>query len=817
MSPPVCFRLLLFTAALTALLVTGCSDESAATVDQTSVLQGAEQCTMPGKDFKKVLRVELSGPKESGLLGGKGGRLPAVGVKVRFEVDHDSDLVINPAEAVTDGGGMAETRIKAGKKTGDQYIKVIPEGYPDKAISVRFVSGMETLGDNRELKAGSTAPQPVGVKLMRGDGKPAVGVPVYFSVRATAEGARTATVVATPTAITNADGIASTEIKLGKKTGIYNIGVEVSDPDSGFVVRDKSIRLLGFNPTAVIIAVLGGLALFILGMKMMGEGIQKVAGENMRRILQFFAGNRFVAVLAGMLVTAVIQASGATTVMVIGFINAGLLNLVQAIGIIFGANIGTTVTAQIISFNLSGLALPAVTLGFLMTLSKRRTVSGWGEAVLGFGLLFFGMMLMCDELKTLGDLPSFVRFFQVFDCKPLTPGGMMPFGAIWGAIAIGMLATIMIQSSSAAMGVVLALAAGGLVNFYTSVPLMIGTNIGTTLTALVAAFAANRVAKQAALAHMLFNLFGAALMIALFYIPYGAENTPVFLYFVNSITPGNAFAPVPQNIERHIAMAHTFFNVAVVLVLLPFIRQFAWVCNRLLPITAKSDVKITLLEPGLLKTPSVALKQSLRAVRLMVSDSWKMIDEAVNTHFLKLDLDKDQLAALEEAEQGIDRMQADVTAYLVNLTRQQLTENQSDLVPLLMHCTNDAERIADHCANIIQLAERLAKSDKKLSDSGKRDIKKMWKAVNDEAKYVIAALDTDSKSVIKSAMKEELKLNQLANEFEEQHIARLRKGNCTMTNGIIFIEMLGELEKVGDHLCNIVERTHKIQKHCAEL
>lgn len=814
-----CFsRLNQFVALLVGigifLLVSGCNQENSTKVDKLIVI-GAEQCALPGKSFSEPLRVEVLGPNEPGLLGGKGSRKPLQGIKILFVPVDGSDLKITPPEAVTNAGGMASAEISAGHKTGDQYLKIIPVGYENQSKTIRFIAGMEISGNKMEYRAGSQSEKPVEVKLVKSDGKPAAGIPVYFNLRSSSEGAKTTAQLSNPVAITDADGVAQTHVKVGQKTGIYNLGVEVADPEQGFLIRGKEIRLLGFNLTAVIISVLGGLALFVYGMKLMGDGIQKVAGENMRRVLQFFARNGIVAVLAGTLVTAVIQSSSATTVMVIGFINAGLINLTQAIGIIFGANVGTTVTAQIISFNLAGLALPAITIGFLITLSKKRIVNGWGETILGFGLLFFGMTIMSNEMRALGDLPSFVDFFKLFDCQPRS--GWMPFGAVLGAIGIGIFATVILQSSSAAMGIVLALAGGGLVNFYTAVPLLLGTNIGTTITAMLAAITANRVAKQAALAHTLFNVFGAVVMLIFFYIPYGPEHVPVFLYFINAITPGDVFAAIPQNIERHIAMAHTFFNVGVVLLLLPFIRQFADLCNHLLPIPQNTPVKITLLEPGLLNTPSVALKQTLRAIRMMVQESWIMIDKAVNAHFIPEHSDEESYAALAEAENRIDQMQAEVTAYLVQLTRHELTEPQSELVPLLMHCTNDAERIADHTEQILQLTDRLCKTNKKLSETARKDIKKMWLVLNDQAQNVIKALDSEDPETIRFALKDERKINKLADKLESSHIERLRKGNCTTSNGIIFIEMLGELAKIGDHLGNIAERTPEVQKHCIEL
>ncbi len=791
----------------------GCSEERERTVDQVKVLQGADQCALPGKEFSKTLRLELLGPRVPGMLGGKGSRAPVSGVRVQFVPLEGSDLVVTPAVLESDPGGMVQVKITAGKSSGDQFLKIIPEGFEEKAVTVRLVSGMEITGADGEYRTGSDGNK-VAVRLVRNEA-PAEGVPVRFRMLATAEGAATTANIETPQALTDAEGVAETAVRLGGKSGVYQVGIEVSDPDTGFFVANRSIRLLGFDLWAVILTVLGGLTLFVLGMKLMADGIQKVAGENMKKILQFFARNGIVAVLAGTLATAVIQSSSATTVMVIGFINAGLLNLSQAVGIIFGANIGTTVTAQIISFNLTGLAMPAIILGFAVTLSKRRGINGWGEAILGFGLLFFGMAMMGDELKMLGDFPSFKRVFALFDCTPAALGGLMPPLAVLGALAIGMVATMVIQSSSAAMGIVLALAGSGLVNFYTAVPLLVGTNIGTTVTALLAAAAANRVAKQAALAHTLFNVFGALLMVVLFYVPWG--DTPVFLHFINEITPGDVFAAVPQNIERHIAMAHTFFNVVVVLVLLPFINPFARLCAWVLPIPADEKVKFNILEPSLITTPTVALKQTVSAIRMMVKDSWRMVDEAFNKFFLPGKTDEERFAALAEAEERIDQLQAEVTQYLVRITRQPLSEPQSELVPLLMHCTNDAERIADHTEGILKLAERLAKSDKRLSGEARKDLKKLWETLDDQARNVIDALGSDNPEMVKFALKDERRIGKWAERFESGHIERLRKGTCVPVNGIIFVEILNELVKIGDRLSNIAERTPVLQQHYIKL
>ncbi|MBO7090014.1 MAG: Na/Pi cotransporter family protein, partial [Lentisphaeria bacterium] len=523
--------------------------------------------------------------------------------------------------------------------------------------------------------------------------------------------------------------------------------------------------------------------------------------------------------------------------------------------IIFGANIGTTVTAQLISFNLSGISLPAITLGLILTFSKKRNIRGWGNSIFGFGMLFFGMSMMSTQMSILGTFPSFLRLFSMLDCAPRTPDGFMPLLPILGAIGIGMVAVFIVHASSAVIGIILALSAAGLVNFYTAVPLLIGTNIGTTVNAWLVSLTSNRVAKQAALAHFLFNFFGAVLMVMLLYIPVGAHRTPFFLYIVNSITPGDAFAAVPQNLERHIAMAHTIFNVLTVLAIMPMLKPFAHLCETLIPGDKTKPVSTRTLEPLLLRTPAMAIEQSIIEIRKMVELSWSMIDRAVNHHFRAAHVDEKEFEQLEADEQQVDKMQSDITSYLVQITRQHLSNPQSNLIPLLMHCTNDAERIADHTANIMRLTKRLSKVDTKLSDVAQDNLNSLWELLKSQAENVKLALSHEHKAsenivldaiegerrlnklahkyekhmkammaeqareqqaadnVASEAEANEREINELAKQYEQVHVERRNKGQCAVDASVIFIEMLWELERIGDHLVNIAQRAPEMQKH----
>ena len=857
----------LFSAFCILMLVTGCSDNSPLSVSRVKVESGDNQCALPGEEFEKELRIEVLGLPKGQLIGGKAKPRPVPNLDLLFVPVDGSSIKPEKTSAKTDITGIASVKIRAGKEIGDNYLKIIPVGAEDKSLTVRYVVGAKLSGGEQEGKAQKLLADPVSIQLVNADGKPAANVPVYFSILSSPESKNSAAVLS-PEVLTDSRGVASTQVRLGKDTGEYRIGVEVADPKSGHYLRTSQVRVLGLDLVTVIISVVGGLAFFVFGMKLMADGLLKIAGENMKRILQFFSRNGIVAVLAGTVVTAVIQSSSATTVMVVGFINAGLLTLQQAVGIIFGANIGTTVTAQLISFNLGGIALPCVAIGFLMMIAKKSAVRGWGETVLGFGLLFFGMGLMSSELKALGGFPTFISLFRSFDCAPVTPGGFMPIGAVLGATLIGVIGTFLIQSSAAVIGIMLALASGGLLNFYTALPLLLGTNIGTTITMFLASLTANRVAKQATIAHFLFNCFGSLLLIISFYIPYGPERIPVFLYFINSITPGNVFLPIPQGLERHIAMAHTFFNIFTVLILMPLLKPFSRLCERLLPVRDDTNNEIHALEPNLLATPSVALEQVVLEIRRMVQDSWTMIDRAVNAHFLQSSYDADSHKALKENEKLVDNMQSDITNYLVQITRKHLTRPQSALIPLLMHCTNDAERIADHAETIMKLTKRLAKSGIQLSDVARADLKELWDLLDFQAKNVTQALGGTDRELVESAlaserrinkltkkyekdytrkdvpalqsamnetdneipytgenppevpeivMENEREINNLTRQYEMEHVSRRNEGKCSVEGSVIFIELLWELERIGDHLANIAVRTPEIQKHYISL
>ena len=793
-----------------------CSSKPETVVKKVKIVQGDNQCAPLNSDCEKTVQIELIGPTHSGLFGGKGNSYPVPNIPVKLEVAKGSDLILTPVNNVSDQGGTISIHVKTGNKAGDQYFKIIPEGYPKAAKTVRVIAGVKVSGSNQEAFSETELDKPIKLTVYDQNGKPAAGVPVYFDIVSSPEKKVTGKFSHTKV-LTDSNGVAETSFKIGTDTGTYQLQAEVSDPDRGISYRAIDIKAMGINIFGfggLVLTVLGGLAIFIYGLKLMTDGLQIAAGDRMKKILHFFTSNKLTAVLAGTVVTGVIQSSSACTVMVVGFVNAGLMNLEQAIGVVFGANIGTTITAQVISFKLEKIALPAITIGLIaMMLSKRSAIKGWASTVMGFGLLFFGLGIMSHELKLIKHFPSIIEFFKQFDCSPLTSGGYMPITSILGAIAIGTFMTVVIQSSSATIGIAIALASSGLINFYTVVPLILGDNIGTTVTANLAALGANRRSKQTAFAHFIFNLFGTSYMVALFYVMYKGE--PIYLYFINSITPGNAFNG--ENIVRHIAMAHSMFNVFNVIIFLPFIAIIAKVCNWVIPIKEGKKEKVELLEPHLLNTPSIALGQAIQSIRSMLKDSWSMVVTAMNDCFLESKLDETTVAKLIEDEDEIDDLQKAITTYLVKITEQTLTEPQAAIIPLLMHCTNDAEKIADHTENIIGLTKRARENEVKLSEAAQKDIRELWGVLQNQARHVITALESTDKKQVSKARKDEVEIDKLADRFEQNHVERLNKGKCDVESGLIFLEIINELEKIGSHLTNIAERTVKIQKYHLDL
>jgi len=550
----------------------------------------------------------------------------------------------------------------------------------------------------------------------------------------------------------------------------------------------------------MIFGTIGGLGLFLFGMRIMSEGLQKTAGSRMRQLLQFLTRNRVMALLVGLVVTAVIQSSSATTVMVVSFVNAGLMGLTQAIGVILGANIGTTVTAQMIAFKIHHYALPAIGVGMgLKLFAKRESWQNAGEILLGFGLLFYGLAIMKDAFGPLKSSPVFEEWFVRFSENPLL------------AIAVSTAFTIIVQSSSATVGIVMALATTGLLGFQACVYLILGDNIGTTITANLAAIGTNTTAQRTARAHSLFNVVGVAWILMVL---------PLFLRLVDAVTPGNPDLVIRTAeeaarfsmgigekpfIARHIANAHTLFNVVNCLLFLPLMGLLAKASAPLVRRRAAGlelEFHLQYLNPKVLETPDLALAQArLETTRMaevtqaMLRRSWDFFST----------LDEASYNRVARKEQLVDLLQKEITDFLTTLSRKSVSAETSKEIADMLHVVADLERIGDHAENLAKLTYRMQKNRTEFSDTAKTEIRDVFGAAQTFLDLVATGIGSRDPEILAEARTCEDKLNQLEDTLRASHIRRLQEGSCQVEPGLIYIDMLTNLEKIGDHSYNIAE------------
>lgn len=538
------------------------------------------------------------------------------------------------------------------------------------------------------------------------------------------------------------------------------------------------------------LTVLGGLAIFVYGMGLMSDGLKEIAGEKLKAALGYMTRNRFFAILAGAGVTALIQSSSATSVMTVGFVNAGLLSLQQAIGVIFGANIGTTITGQIVSFKLDDIALPAVTLGVVgLMIAKRVFTRGIWRTVLGFGLLFFGMTIMSSELKELARTPGFSKFFELFNCTPAQGSGYMPILSILGAILVGTLCTMIVQSSSATIGITIALANSGVISIWSAIPIVLGDNIGTTITAAFAAIGANANARRTALAHAMFNILGTVWVTLSFFLVININgiNAPAFFHAVNALTEGNGL--LGENPGRHVAMAHTIFNVANVIVLTAFIPLIAKICTKILK--EKTGKEDSILEPRFLATPEIACVASVRALTDMLRRATTLTQVAVRSALGEAQIARD---VLQEKEDAIDERQNAIRDYLVGISQHKINSRIASSLPEILHCVNDTERISDLALILNTRASLL---------SG--NITEEERSFIHETLSGIRSLSSN----IRKALNGNIEARKTALEKKCQLVDKLQSQATTTTN-LHFVGVVSSMRDVVRHMSNIIARVETI-------
>ena len=541
-----------------------------------------------------------------------------------------------------------------------------------------------------------------------------------------------------------------------------------------------------------ILTLIGGLALFLYGMNAMGDGLAKVSGGKLEKILENLTSSPIKAVLLGAGVTAVIQSSSATTVMVVGFVNSGIMKLSQAVGVIMGANIGTTVTSWILS--LTGiqsdnfiirmfkptsfspiLAIIGVIFILFINDSKKKDV---GTIFIGFAILMYGMDMMSSAVKPLAEVPEFTNLLLKFS-NPL-------LGVLAGALL-----TAVIQSSSASVGILQALCLTGAVPFSAAIPIIMGQNIGTCITAILSAIGAKKNAKRAAAVHLYFNLIGTVIFMTVFYIINAIVG---FSFFHQAATPAG------------IAIIHSVFNITATIILLPFAKGL----EKLACLTIrdkKEDVAVSaedkefmILEPRFLEKPAFAVEQSRNAAR-------KMAEESHNALFTALKLvdkySEDDVERVQNMEAKVDRYEDELGTYLVKLSHKDISEADSHSLSIMLHCIGDFERISDHAVNIKESAQELHKKGLKFSASAKKDLEVLGEAVEDIVNTAYEVFDKQDMKLAEKIEPLEEVIDELSKEMKRRHVQRLRSGECTIEMGFILSDITTCLERVADHCSNI--------------
>lgn len=531
----------------------------------------------------------------------------------------------------------------------------------------------------------------------------------------------------------------------------------------------------------IVISLMGGLGLFLYGMNLMGEALQKSAGTKLKKIIELLTSNLIMGVLVGTVVTAIIQSSSATTVMVVGFVNAGIMTLPQAAGVIMGANIGTTVTAQLVSFNLNGMAPIALGIGIVLYLfGKKAKTKHIAEILIGFGILFTGMDFMKLAVEPLKEYQGFTDLLLTFGTYPIL-GMLLGFGI-----------TAIVQSSSASMGMLVALASEGLIPLSSALPILYGQNIGTCVTSLISSVGASKNARRAAIMHLLFNVLG----------------TIIFLIFLNGPVVSIVSKMDPGNVARQIANTHTLFNVISVILLIPFTKYIIKLAVKLVP-DKVSDVEedevktIKYIDDRMIETPSIALANTVKETLRMgekAKDSLNAAMEGILEH------SDEKIQKAFTREKLVNDLQKVILNYLLKLSKAPLDEESREVVDALFNTVNDIERIGDHAENIAELAKDAIDIEALFSDQGKTELNDMYNKVISAYTYALEAMRTSNIDLAFKVIKMEEQVDLMEKSCRSNHLHRLNNNLCSIDNGVIYLDIVSNLERVSDHAVNIAQQ-----------
>ncbi|MFA5468323.1 MAG: Na/Pi cotransporter family protein [Sphaerochaetaceae bacterium] len=551
-----------------------------------------------------------------------------------------------------------------------------------------------------------------------------------------------------------------------------------------------------------VLQMVGSLGLFLFGMRTMSDGIQKVAGERLHSVLNFMTGNRVAAILTGLFVTAIVQSSSATTVMVVSFVNAGILQLTQAIGVIMGANVGTTVTGWLVAllgfkFSISVVALPAIGFGFAILMVKKFAYRDVGEVLIGFGLLFLGLEFLKNSVPDIGNYP------HVLEAIGRLAG--RGFSSYLLFISIGIVLTVIVQSSSAAMAITLMMAYSGWIDYPTAAAIVLGENVGTTISSYIVSLGTSVNARRASRAHILFNILGILWM------------TPVFMPFlkmVNYITPGNAFSTTvsPHVLPTNLAMFHTLFNIFNTLIFSFFIKQIAYLVTKLVPDEKgiPSEYRLKYIRATLQDTPEfylLTVKRELSKMADVIADMFTRFWDIFTHPGKKLG---DEVETQKKMEDLTDQMQEEITKFLSQCSMDTMNQVSARSVYGMMRITNELESIGDSCYNLMLLAERRYRKQYVIDEGAIEALLPYVDLVNQFIRFIRSHLNEHiSSENMAVAVNLENNINKMRNSLKQSASARLQEGSDVKIE-LLYLDVVRHVEQIGDHCLNIVESLARI-------
>ena len=528
---------------------------------------------------------------------------------------------------------------------------------------------------------------------------------------------------------------------------------------------------------SLILTLMGGLGLFLFGMNFMSQGLQKAAGAKLRSVLTAISKNKYIGVLFGALFTAIIQSSGATTVMVVTFVNAGLMELTQAVGIIFGANIGTTITAQLVSFNLTAIAPVILFVGVVMFLFMKKPIfKKIGEVVIGFGALFMGISMMSGSMQQLNDYPAVINTLSRLT-NPIL------------AILVGLIITVIVQSSSVTVSILLLMAGQGLVTLPVCFYFILVCNIGSCTPAVMAAMDAKKDAKRAALIHVLFNVFG--MVIISIILIFAMEP---FTAFIHAISGGD--------IKRSVANTDTIYKVFQTIIFLPVTTQFIKLVNRLIPGT---DVKqegfsLQYINMTSVFSPTAAIVEAMQEIGRMGRKAEQNLKLSMEAFFGG---DQSKIDQVYQTEKYIDYLSHEITDYLVDVNQRQLPVADSLKIGGLFHVVNDIERIGDHAENIADAAVRMKEQNLTFTKKATKEIQDMFERDMRILTCALEMFENEDRSHMQEILGIEEEVDQMEIDLQNSHIRRMAKGKCSPESGLVFTDLVTGLERIADHATNI--------------